>query len=177
MVKERQGKVFMQNGTSSTCVAEKLIDLNDLRIFAYVASLSSFSLAADALQIHKSSVSRSISRLEAMLETPLLQRTTRKVLLTQRGVDLGERCVELLSKINETIGQVGGIDTAPECLAIGPGPATIADPGKGTTAVERKPLHAIGRLQARLAAGRIGRPPEAGRFASAAAFTPLPSHG
>ena len=98
----------MQNNVLTSRMAEKMIDLNDLRIFAYVASLYSFSSAADALQIHKSSVSRSIARLEAMLETPLLQRTTRKVLLTQRGIDMKERCVELLSRVNETIGYVDG---------------------------------------------------------------------
>ncbi|MDM0014790.1 LysR family transcriptional regulator [Variovorax sp. J22P168] len=64
----------MQNATGSSALAGRHIDLNDLRIFAYVGSLASFSLAADALQIHKSSVSRSISRLEALLGTPLLQR-------------------------------------------------------------------------------------------------------
>ena len=96
----------MQNSIPSGHSAEKMIDLNDLRIFAYVASLTSFSSAADALQIHKSSVSRSIARLEAMLATPLLNRTTRKVLLTQRGVRMKERCMDLLARVDETIGNV-----------------------------------------------------------------------
>ncbi|RZL90056.1 MAG: LysR family transcriptional regulator [Variovorax sp.] len=86
------------------------MDLNDLRVFAYVASLASFSLAADALRIHKSSVSKSIARLEVTLESPLLQRTTRKVRLTQRGIELKERCVEILARINETIGYAGNVD-------------------------------------------------------------------
>jgi hypothetical protein len=60
--------------------------------------------AADALKIHKSSVSRSIARLETTLETALLQRTTRKVRLTRNGIALKERCIEILSRINETIG-------------------------------------------------------------------------
>ncbi|WP_431276605.1 LysR family transcriptional regulator [Variovorax ureilyticus] len=80
-----------------------MIDLNDLRIFAYVASFASFSQAADALKIHKSSVSRSIARLESTLETPLIQRTTRKVQLTRRGIALRERCLEIVSHVNETI--------------------------------------------------------------------------
>lgn len=85
----------------------EIIDLNDLRIFAYVASLASFSLAADELQIHKSSVSRSIARLETMLATSLVQRTTRKVLLTKRGLELRDRCVDLLSHVSATIGAIG----------------------------------------------------------------------
>lgn len=94
----------MKNEVSSSGVDERMIDLNDLRIFAYVASLASFSTAADALNIHKSSVSRSITRLEAMLATPLLQRTTRKVVLTARGCELRDRCIEMLSRVNDSLG-------------------------------------------------------------------------
>lgn len=146
----------MQNATGSSALAGRHIDLNDLRIFAYVGSLASFSLAADALQIHKSSVSRSISRLEALLGTPLLQRTTRKVLLTQRGFDLRQRCVEMLSCVNETIGNDDPIpDTAPQQLAAprrAPSPAVVA------------------RIQVRLGAGRGKRQPEVGRGFSVGSF-------
>ncbi|MBB3176476.1 LysR family transcriptional regulator [Variovorax sp. Sphag1AA] len=93
----------MPNKILSIHAADEMIDLNDLRIFAYVASFASFSMAADALKIHKSSVSRSIARLESMLETPLIQRTTRKVELTGRGIALRERCLEIVSHVNETI--------------------------------------------------------------------------
>ena len=96
----------MPNKILSIHAADEMIDLNDLRVFAYVASFASFSLAADALKIHKSSVSRSIARLESMLETPLIQRTTRKVELTGRGVALRERCLEIVSHVNETITSV-----------------------------------------------------------------------
>ena len=93
----------MPNKILSIHAADEMIDLNDLRVFAYVASFASFSMAAEALKIHKSSVSRSIARLESMLETPLIQRTTRKVELTRRGVALRERCLEIVSHVNETI--------------------------------------------------------------------------
>lgn len=99
----------MQNDTRSRRPGEKLIDLNDLRVYAYVASLASFSLAANALSIHRSSVSRSIARLEMALETTLLRRTTRVVCLTRRGVALKDRCVDILSRIDETIGYVGDV--------------------------------------------------------------------
>ena len=80
-----------------------MLDLNDLRVFAYVASLKSFSLAADELEINKSSVSRSISRLERMLNAPLLQRTTRKVHLTHYGTALQQRCDEMLTRVGEPL--------------------------------------------------------------------------
>ena len=93
---------------------EEVLDLNDLRIFAYVASLSSFSLAAEALGIHKSSVSRSIVRLEALFEAPLLHRSTRKVRLTARGAALKERCADILTRISESIGHVGSLGAQPQ---------------------------------------------------------------
>ena len=158
----------MQNSIPSSHIAEKMIDLNDLRIFAYVASLYSFSSAADALQIHKSSVSRSIARLETMLETPLLQRTTRKVLLTQRGVDLKERCVEMLVRINETIGYVGGVDATPQGLASRSGAGLLGRP-KNSGAVERMPLRTpfAGR-QGRAGIGSVDRRRDVGRIGAAA---------
>ncbi|MDM0020706.1 LysR family transcriptional regulator [Variovorax saccharolyticus] len=123
-----------------------MLDLNDLRIFAYVASLASFSSAADALQIHKSSVSRSISRLEKMLQTSLIHRTTRKVLLTEHGIQLKERCVEMLSRVNETIGYAGRVDPAP-MFAARPSPAIRSRP-KLVAAVDRKPRRVLGGLSA-----------------------------
>lgn len=100
----------MPNSILSRKIAEATLDLNDLRVFAYVASLASFSLAADALKIHKSSVSRSIARLETMLDTPLLQRTTRKIQLTRSGVALKVRCIEILTRVNESIAYIGNIN-------------------------------------------------------------------
>jgi len=87
--------------------------MNDLRVFAYVASFASFSQAAEALNIHKSSVSRSIARLETALETPLIQRTTRKVELTRRGIALRERCIEIVSRVNETIKYMSMVKAEP----------------------------------------------------------------
>ncbi len=93
----------MHSQVSSGQGAEEMLDLNDLRIFAYVAALASFTLAAEALSIHKSSVSRSVARLEALLGTPLIDRTSRKVELTRRGIALRANCIEILSRISDTI--------------------------------------------------------------------------
>jgi DNA-binding transcriptional LysR family regulator len=110
----------------STQMAKGPVDLNDLRVFAYVASLSSFSSAAEALQLHKSSVSRSIARLETMLEAPLLQRTTRKVMLTRRGVELNAHCIEMLSRVDEAIGKVTQCDDSSPQTVVNQGPGTLA---------------------------------------------------
>ncbi|MDN8616444.1 LysR family transcriptional regulator [Variovorax ginsengisoli] len=85
----------MDESIQSQLTAERLIGLNDLRVFAHVASLTNFSLAAAALNVHRSSVSRSVSRLESALRVSLLHRPARKIHLTRSGIALNERCVEI----------------------------------------------------------------------------------
>jgi DNA-binding transcriptional LysR family regulator len=60
-------------------------DLNHVSVFVRVVEGGSFTAAARALGLPKSSVSRSVSRLEAELGVRLLQRTTRSVHLTDAG--------------------------------------------------------------------------------------------
>ena len=90
-----------------------MMDLNDLRVFEKVGSLRSFSAAARALGLPKSSVSRSIARLETALGVRLCQRTTRKVVLTEAGVALMERCADIMGQVEETVDYVGGLAVAP----------------------------------------------------------------
>lgn len=75
------------------------IDL--FRIFARVVECSSFTRAADTLGMPRSSVSAAVQELEARLGTRLLNRTTRKVSPTQDGAAFYERCVELMSDVEE----------------------------------------------------------------------------
>lgn len=64
-----------------------LDDLNDLRLFVAVADHGGFSAAARALAMPKSRLSKRIAHLEERLGVRLLQRTTRRVVIT----DVGER--------------------------------------------------------------------------------------
>jgi DNA-binding transcriptional LysR family regulator len=73
------------------------MDLHELRIFARVADLGSFSRAAEQLGLGKGRASAAVQHLEAQVGTRLLQRTTRQVRLTQDGEAFLERCKELLS--------------------------------------------------------------------------------
>jgi DNA-binding transcriptional LysR family regulator len=66
------------------------IDPGDLMLFARIVECGSFSLAAQRVQLPKSTVSRRISLLEAHLGERLLQRTTRKLVLTEFGASLLE---------------------------------------------------------------------------------------
>ncbi|QJP09146.1 LysR substrate-binding domain-containing protein [Pseudomonas multiresinivorans] len=62
-------------------------DLNDLFYFAKVVEAGGFAAAGRLLGLPKSRLSRRVAELEARLNVRLLQRTTRKLALT----DLGER--------------------------------------------------------------------------------------
>lgn len=73
----------------------------DLRIFIRVATLGSFTRAAEQLQLPRATVSTSILRLEKRLGTRLLQRTTRRVGLTGDGQAFLERCTSVLDGLDE----------------------------------------------------------------------------
>jgi DNA-binding transcriptional LysR family regulator len=67
------------------------VDYNDIPVFIRVVETSSFTKAAKALGLQKSSVSRSITRLENDLGVRLLQRTTRQLGLTDAGQTFYDR--------------------------------------------------------------------------------------
>lgn len=82
------------------------MDLNDLRTFVAVAQLGSFSKAAAALGIAKSTVSDRVRSLEEELSAPLLQRSTRRVSLTDAGevlLDKGRAIVALAAEAEEAM--------------------------------------------------------------------------
>jgi DNA-binding transcriptional LysR family regulator len=70
-------------------------DLNDIMLFAEVAEKGGFAAAGRSLGIAKSTLSRRISELEARLGVRLLQRTTRKLSLTEPGEIYYRHCVIL----------------------------------------------------------------------------------
>jgi DNA-binding transcriptional LysR family regulator len=74
------------------------IDPGDLLLFARIVECGSFSLAAERVQLPKSTVSRRISLLEAHLGERLLQRTTRKLVLTEFGASLLEHARNVASE-------------------------------------------------------------------------------
>jgi LysR family transcriptional regulator, regulator for bpeEF and oprC len=91
-----------------------MLDLNDFRVFEKVAKLKSFSAAARALGLPKSSVSRCVARLEDEVGIRLIQRTTRSVQLRESGLALEERCVAILASARETIDYISSLGTKPK---------------------------------------------------------------
>ena len=72
--------------------------LNGMRVFAQVVEAKSFSAAADKLQMSKSLVSRHVSALEHDLSVKLLNRTTRKLSLTEAGALFHEHCARIVQE-------------------------------------------------------------------------------
>ncbi|XBS71317.1 LysR family transcriptional regulator [Acerihabitans sp. KWT182] len=76
------------------------IDL--FRIFARVVDGGSFTRAADAMNIPRSTVSAAVAALETRVGTRLLHRTTRSVSLTSDGRVFYERCLRVMAEVDET---------------------------------------------------------------------------
>ncbi|GHH00380.1 LysR family transcriptional regulator [Comamonas sp. KCTC 72670] len=76
-------------------------DLNALQVFAKVVQAGSFTGAARALEMPKSTVSQRVSELETRLGTRLLQRTTRTLSLTDAGRIYYERCVRIFADVED----------------------------------------------------------------------------
>src|SRR5512144_1571574 len=72
-----------------------------ISVFAKVVETGSFARAAERLDVSVSSVSRQVSELEAHLGARLLNRTTRRLSLTESGQAFYERCVQLLADLEE----------------------------------------------------------------------------
>ncbi len=72
-----------------------------LRVFSQVVESGSFSSAATRLGLSTTAASRHVAELEAHLQTRLLNRTTRRVSLTESGRAFYERAVQLLADLGE----------------------------------------------------------------------------
>lgn len=75
--------------------------LREIECFVAVAELGSFVKAADALGISKAAVSRTVLELEARLGSRLMQRTTRRLSLTEAGTLYLERCKQIVAALEE----------------------------------------------------------------------------
>jgi DNA-binding transcriptional LysR family regulator len=75
--------------------------LQAIRVFSQVVESGSFSTAAEKLGLSATATSRHVAELEAHLHTRLLNRTTRRVSLTESGRAFYERSVQLLADLEE----------------------------------------------------------------------------
>ncbi|MCY1281541.1 HTH-type transcriptional regulator DmlR [compost metagenome] len=88
-------------------------DLNDLFYFAKVVEHGGFSAAGRLLGIPKSRLSRRIAELEARLGARLLQRTTRKLALTDVGERFLRHCQAMLLEAEQAEEVVASLTVEP----------------------------------------------------------------
>ena len=77
------------------------MELIDLRAFARIAELSSISAAARTLSLPKSSISRSLTRLESAIGAILVDRSTRHLRLTDAGILFRPHALRILADVDE----------------------------------------------------------------------------
>jgi len=75
--------------------------LQNMRVFVRVVEAGSFTAAAQHLNTTTAYASRAVSDLEAHLHTRLLNRTTRRIALTEAGERYLQRCQQILSYVEE----------------------------------------------------------------------------
>lgn len=88
------------------------MDLNRAAIFVKVVDQGGFTAAARALGLPKSSVSRSVSLLEEELGVRLLQRSTRKVRMTEQGSAFYERASRGIAGVEDAALAVSDMQSA-----------------------------------------------------------------
>jgi len=78
----------------------------EMQTFRAVVDAGSFVRAAEALDLSKAAVSRHVGDLETRLGVRLLQRTTRRLSLTEEGKVFYARCKELLADVDEAEAEI-----------------------------------------------------------------------
>jgi DNA-binding transcriptional LysR family regulator len=78
-----------------------------MRFFTAVAQSGSFTAAAQLMDTTTTNVSKAVSSLEARLQTRLINRTTRRLALTEAGLRYLQRCEKILDEIRDAEAEAG----------------------------------------------------------------------
>ena len=87
--------------------------LTSIAAFVRVAESGGFTAAARRLTVSTAAVSENVQALENALGVRLLNRTTRKVSLTEIGREYYERCVQILHDLEEANEAAGALQLTP----------------------------------------------------------------
>lgn len=101
----------MANAVSA--LAGALPDLNDLYFFAAVVEHGGFSAASRAINVPKSRLSKRVSQLEDGLGVRLLQRTTRRFVVTEAGERFYRHCQAMLAEARAATDDVAALRAEP----------------------------------------------------------------
>jgi DNA-binding transcriptional LysR family regulator len=87
--------------------------LHMMRIFVRIAEEGSFTGGASRLNITTANASRAVSQLESHLRTRLLNRSTRRIALTEAGQRYLERCQRILAYVEEAEAEAADAQAKP----------------------------------------------------------------
>ncbi|HEY2512618.1 MAG TPA: LysR family transcriptional regulator, partial [Polyangiaceae bacterium] len=90
--------------------------LQMMRVFTRVAARSSFAGAAEDLRMSRASVTKHVASIEERLGVRLLDRTTRKVSVTEAGRVYLDRCLECLQAYDDSEAAIGVLAGEPKGL-------------------------------------------------------------
>ena len=117
------------------------MDLNDIVVFTKVVETKSFTGAAELLGLPKSTVSRKLAQLEERLGVRLVQRTTRKLALTDIGEAYYERCARIVADVAAAEQLVTDMQSTPRGRVRVTAPIDLANKYLGTIISEFLALH------------------------------------
>jgi len=81
----------------------------EIEAFVTVVEAGSFVAAGDAMHVSKAAVSRAVLELEKRLGARLLQRTTRRLSITEAGRAYYDRCKQIMAELDEADSAVGAV--------------------------------------------------------------------
>lgn len=87
--------------------------LRAVKVFTSVVELGSFAQAADRLDMSRAMASHVVTQLESHLRTRLLQRTTRRLSLTEEGGEYFRRWQDILAQVEEAAAAVSDATQTP----------------------------------------------------------------
>ena len=90
--------------------------LTSMSVFVMVVDQGNFSAAAEHLQLSRATVSKHVAALENCLGGRLLNRTTRRISLTEAGKAYYQRCKQILEDVAEAECVVTGFSSEPRGL-------------------------------------------------------------
>lgn len=102
-------------------------NLSDIAIFVRVVAAGSFTAAAAAMDVSQPVVSKAVSRLEKKLGLRLLNRTTRRLSLTEAGAELYRQSAEALATIENAELEIARYQTEPRGILRVNAPTSFAN--------------------------------------------------
>lgn len=100
-------------------------NLTALKVFRTVVEQGSFAAAARKLGLSPAAISKNINELEAHLSVGLLNRTTRRMSLTEAGANYFERITRVLDDLAEADATMGSMRDMPKGLLRVSAPMTV----------------------------------------------------